>query len=123
MLDTTLKVLEYNKAWNNGNLMDLGGDNASIIYVFQPKENARKLSYSGLVRQLNIFNNGTYVDYWSVRENDTRNVINANCNGLAVSVIADKADDAFAYLPDTGEILFAGKNTQYYGHRNISELS
>ena len=30
-------------------------------------------------------------------------------------------DDAYAYVNSTGQVLFAGKNTPYYGKKNINE--
>ena len=121
--DTTIKILEYDKIWRQGNLANSNDSAASIIYTFEPKSVARKLVYEYLYVQLNLFTDGTYVDYWNVRIGDTRNVINANCNGLAVSIESINEANAYAYLPDTGEILFAGKNSIYYGHKNISELN
>ena len=125
VIDTTIKILAENSAWRMGGyLEDWEGNNASIIYAYEPQSVGRQLVYGGLTRQLIIFENGVYKDYWSVRPggSDTRNVINANSTGIAVSVESNHIDDAYAYLPD-GQILFAGKNTPYYGHMNISELS
>ena len=32
-------------------------------------------------------------------------------------------DESYAYVNETGEIIFAGRNSNYYGHKNISELN
>ena len=125
VVDTTIKILAEDSTWTVGgnieaNVKDI---NASIIYAYEPKSVARRLIYDGLSRQLIIFENGAYKDYWTVRNggNDTRNVINANSNGIGVSVGTADIDNAYAYLSD-GQILFAGKNTPYYGYTNINDM-
>lgn len=124
VIDTTIKILAENSRWIvDGDLTYLGGYNASIIYAYEQQPVGRQLFYDGLYSQLIIFENGAYKDYWTVRNgNDTRNVINANSNGIGVTVDASNIDNAYAYLPSNGQILFAGKNTPYYGYTNINDM-
>jgi len=125
VIDTTIKILAENSRWVIGGRVDaLEGVNASIIYTYEPQSVGRQLVYGGLYDQLIIFENGTYKDYWTayVGASDTRNVINANSNGIGVTVATSKIDDAYAYLPSNGQILFAGKNTPYYGYTNVNDM-
>lgn len=42
---------------------------------------------------------------------------------IRFSIELSEIDNVFAYCEESGQIFFAGKNTQYYGHRNIAELN
>lgn len=42
---------------------------------------------------------------------------------ITFSVQETEIDNSYAYIVETGQIFFAGKNTPYYGHANISELN
>ena len=42
---------------------------------------------------------------------------------ISFSIQKSELPNSYAYIVETGQILFAGRNTIYYGHRNISELS
>lgn len=86
---------------------------------FTPSTSVQWLAFSGLYKEFNIFKDGQYVDYWGF----VAPRLNANSNGVAVTLKENEIDDAYLYVIDSGEIIFAGKNTPYYGHRNISELN
>lgn len=120
--DTTLKIAQENAYWRLGEITPQSNSVASILYSYPASTEGRKLVYSGLVYALNVFQDGVYKDYWSCRSDDQRNVLNANTNQIAVSAPTRDIDDAYAYLPDTGQILFAGKNTPYYGYTNINDM-
>ena len=73
-----------------------------------------------------VYNQDAYVDYWnlySIVNEERRNVINIGSDGMAFTLLTENLSGSYAYILETGEILFAGKNTPYYGHRNISELN
>lgn len=66
------------------------------------------------------------MDYWgwnSRNDEVTRNVININSDAIRFDIYIPMIDRCYAYLVETGQILFAGKNSIYYGHCNISELN
>lgn len=86
---------------------------------FTPSTSVQWPVYSGLYLEIEIFRDGQYLDYWGL----SAPRLNANSNGVAVTLKESEIDDAYLYVRDSGEIIFAGKNTIYYGHRNISELS
>lgn len=125
VIDTTIKILAENSRWTIGGRVDASpGFSVSIIYAYEPQSVGRQLVYDGLYFQLIIFENGVYKDYWTVRNggNDNRDVINANSNGIGVTIDTSNIDNAYAYLPSNGQILFAGKNTPYYGYTNINDM-
>ena len=39
------------------------------------------------------------------------------------SILIENLDKCYAYCENNGQIFFAGNNSIYYGHRNISELN
>lgn len=47
------------------------------------------------------------------------NLSTAIFNGVRVVVAYNYADDSYLYIKSTGQVLFAGKNTPYYGMANI----
>lgn len=125
VVDTTIKILAENSRWVIGGRVDtLQGASASIIYTYEPQSVGRQLFYDGLYGQLIIFENGVYKDYWTARNggDDPRGVINANSNGIGVTIATSNIDNAYAYFPSNGQILFAGKNTPYYGYTNINDM-
>ena len=73
-----------------------------------------------------LWQGDTYKDYWSINSYrgtvERRQCINANTTRASLTLVSAHVDDSFAYIEESGEILFAGKNTLYYGHTNISEL-
>lgn len=47
---------------------------------------------------------------------------NSPINAIAVGIRRDIAlDDIYAYMTETGQVLFAGINTPYYGKKNIGD--
>lgn len=66
-------------------------------------------------------------DYWYFAGTNPRRLL-GNEDGRRVSRISfsiekTKLKDSYAYIVETGKILFAGENTPYYGHTNVSELN
>ena len=41
---------------------------------------------------------------------------------ISFSIEVSEIENSYAYLVETGQIIFAGKNTPYYGYTNISEM-
>jgi len=73
---------------------------------------------------LTLWKDAVYVDYWGTNSADNyeRAVIMPNTNGLRISLNMSRLDDAYALIKETGEILFAGKNSIYYGYTNINDM-
>lgn len=96
------------------------------IYAYTAFSEKQTLILFGGTGNVILYQNGTYKDYWSFTAETAEyrwNVINENTNGVSCSLKISLLDDAYAIMEYSGEILFAGKNSIYYGHRNISELN
>ena len=66
------------------------------------------------------------LDYYYGSEDfseDVRTATTKNIVRIRWSLLIANIDKCYAYLRNTGQIFFAGKNSIYYGHRNISELN
>lgn len=64
------------------------------------------------------------MDYWTLGVTQSpRKFINIGSDAIAITLSMFRLDESYAYIVETGQILFAGNNTPYYGHRNISELN
>lgn len=49
--------------------------------------------------------------------------VSLNVVSFTIPVHVDYLDDSYIYIQSTGNVLFAGKNTPYYGMHNISEAN
>lgn len=48
--------------------------------------------------------------------------INAGANEISCSIYLPLIDTTYAYIKESGDILFAGKRTPYYGYTNINDM-
>ncbi len=46
----------------------------------------------------------------------------ATLKEIRFSIPIEEIDDSFAYVEETGQIFFAGKNSPYYGYTNINDM-
>ena len=129
-LDTSPVILAYNAIYNaNGyiNQVDGAGYCVTDLYYYPTLTATGTIGYFGTDSKTCVVykNNGTTkVDYWALQENQSpRKCINTGSDAIKFTLKMSDLDDCYAYLQDTGQIFFAGKNSIYYGHRNISELS
>lgn len=118
-MDTTPVIIAYDKQLLRGNLIDCEGIGVTAIYNYEPSNNRRACSYNMYYGQIALYKNGAYFDYWS----SGNYWITAESDGLQIGIPLERINDAYFYINETGQILFAGKNTPYYGHTNISELN
>lgn len=84
---------------------------------------------------LQLFEGDTFKTYWNTKGTLIRSEGNVDMEGTqtlywAASWPADRVrftlvesslDESYLYFTDTGDILFAGKNTRYYGQTNVFE--
>ena len=117
-IDTSPRILQYDKRYNRGEIIDQKGYCITDIYSYPPQTYTQYITANNVYFQIQIYKDGEYIDYWS----GGNYKLNVNSNGIAVTLYKN-IDDSYLYINDTGQILFAGKNTPYYGHRNISELN
>ena len=139
-IDTSPKIAAYGKACALANTgeRDVPYDSITDWYVFAPKTIGQLTIYYETPAAL-IRNDGNYQFYainaestmirdWyynTSATNKTRTIgwTNFTLQEIRFTVITANIDDVYAYVVETGQIFFAGKNTIYYGHRNISELN
>lgn len=59
---------------------------------------------------------------WDYRKTGGYYYLPANANKIRVSIPIANLLTCYAYIESTGQILFAGKNTPYYGYTNINDM-
>ena len=73
-----------------------------------------------------VYADGVYKDWWS-----GGNYLNSGCNQGRWSLVTEDIDNSYCYLKNDGNtgpdilkgyIIFAGRNTIYYGHQYIQEV-
>ena len=78
--------------------------------------------------KIHAFVSGEYATYYSLSyaasssdgESSSKIEIRyGTCDALKFTLVEAYKDDSYLYIDGTGEIIFAGKNTQYYGMSNI----
>lgn len=121
LVDTTPRFIQESAKWTNGgNVVSQNYTNATEIYYVAPTSSNRSLTYDKIENCFVIFKNGVFTDYWN--KGTGKEKLNANCDGIAATISKDYIDDAYLIINGTGEIVFAGKNTQYYGYLNINNM-
>ena len=128
-LDTSPIIREYNTEYNPYNLSPVYADGfcTTVVYQYPILTATATIAYYGTDgRNMILLKNdaAVYMDYWRLTHPDNpRKCMNAGSDGAMFTLNMEMIDDCYAYLVETGQIFFAGKNTPYYGHRNISELN
>ena len=131
VIDTSPIIEAWDSAMkaNNTPYVESTGACVTALYEFQPVSSTTTVVITGSVvggiGTMRLYKNGAYYDYWGLNDADNfeRNCINPNTNGMRVTLNMNRLNDSYFYIKETGQILFAGKNSIYYGHRNISELN
>lgn len=139
VIDTSPKIAEYGKMLNyertgeRSNIyfcitewypFDVGTVN--LIYLYNKlyaTQRRRDCNYQYYATNAN----GTLLrDWWfNTSEDDPRRQIGWNTftlKEIRFSIPIKEIDDSFAYVKETGQIFFAGKNSLYYGYTNINDM-
>ena len=132
-IDTSPKIAEYGKYWNRTFGSTTNSNNWCISEWYDvidaPKGSVQIGGYVGADTTSITF------QYWLGKgDNDwyyfagvnPRNIPIGTDNrivSITFSIQVAEIDNSYAYIVNTGQIIFAGTNTPYYGHRNISELN
>ena len=122
-----IELYGYKNPPGNPSKLDLLVDGNAVMtkrYTFPMATKTLTMVAMNLIGNITVWQNGVYKDYWGWTSRDTqvvRNVINATTNEIQFGIYADRLDDCYAYIKETGQVFFAGKNTQYYGRTNIYE--
>ena len=134
--DTTAQIAEYGYSWGRGKYAKDANANygISVFYNYSLSSSNRTLVTMCLnpSTMLMLQKDGVYKDWWgqtTIPAGGTwqttegeRKVINANTNEVSCSIYLPLINNTYAYIKESGEILFAGKHTPYYGYTNISDM-
>ena len=105
-------------------------DGVQRIMIFAPR--AEGASFSSSKVKIPRYLDGVFVNYNNMAwvtygdESATEQQVTPGAteyNQMAFTLATGYEEDSYAYVLDTGYIIFAGRNTKYYGKSNISEVS
>lgn len=139
VIDTSPKIAEYGKACAYGNIGERTESKLCVTewYSFDAETKGQVYLYNAPyatapVRFCNYQFYGTKSDgtivrdwHYNISADNPRRIIGWNGTTLAeirFSIPIGEIDDAYAYVQETGQIFFAGKNSPYYGYTNINDM-
>lgn len=137
--NTTVQIAEYGYSWGRGRYVKVEDSDygLSIFYTFQSSSSEQTIVSMGLsnIKMFILQADGKYKDWWGEtevpsgadvdywKEHETRKkCINAGANEITCSIYLPLIDTTYAYIKESGDILFAGKRTPYYGYTNINDM-
>lgn len=123
-IDTSPRIAEYDKRYSmDGSIIESSGKCYTDIYNITP--NNRVFRAFGIVPSTINYVDGVYNDYWNITAIDAeyngplaKNV----ANEIAFTIQTSLVDDSYVIQVGTGSIVFAGRNTPYYGYTNINDM-
>ena len=125
VIDTSPIIEKYGYKLGNANT-EIEDDNSCIVQVYAyPKTDQILTMVSGyLGDRIQVYRDGKYIDWWGWNMGDgyKRQCINKLSDGVRTCIPISNIANAYAYLKETGQILFAGKNSPYYGYTNINDM-
>ena len=86
--------------------------------------NTRQALCYGIMPATLNYLDGVYKDYWNQTVTSSPanvTIFNANVNQVCFTLKTSMIDDSYVILSD-GEILFAGKNSIYYGYTKTNDM-
>ena len=131
VLDTTPIIEIYGKQQGAGNPIrfpPIDDNNSGIIifYDYEPVKYHRTMVYYGTSAVMSMYRSDhSYMDYRRVEATAAPAEtfgLKAHSVAVKVDIYLPLIDDCFFYIKETGEILFAGKNSPYYGYTNINDM-
>ena len=127
VIDTSPKIVAYDSAYgSSGNAVYAEGFCRTDLYSYLPMQIKGTIAYYGTSSKIMVLyknNGGARVDYWVLHnEQSPRKCINVGTDSAVFTLETSKLPDCYAYIVDTGQILFAGKNSPYYGYTNINDM-
>ena len=128
-IDTSPVILAYDTKYQNiGTTTAFVGLCITAKYFYPQLESKGTLAFHGTDIDGNctciVYRNaGTeQMDYWVLKDAQSpRNFINIGSDAMAFTLVTSQIDNSYAYIVETGQILFAGKNSIYYGKKNIND--
>lgn len=136
VLDTSPRIAEQGKYWNRTFGSTTSNANWCITGWYDVIDETCDPRYttingyvgtdsSSITFQYNL-TNGTTNWFYFAGVNPRRVLsreVEYRLTSISFSIEIAEIDNSYAFIVETGQILFAGRNTIYYGHTNISELS
>lgn len=59
---------------------------------------------------------------WDYRKSGANYMLPATANKIRISIPINNLSICYAFITSTGQILFAGEDTIYYGYKNINDM-
>lgn len=126
VIDTSPKIAEYGVHWKNKSETVSDSTGAiTVFYSYPPSSTYQNIVHHGTRFYSSVWKNGEPMDYWYVSSGNnvaTTRALNPGSTEISVSLSTAMIDSAFCYILETGQILFAGKNSPYYGYTNINDM-
>ena len=93
-------------------------------YPYPAPDNPVVIKVYGVKGSNRIFRDGAYVNWTSIdaSNNEVVTSVDANANGLQFTLLMDMLDTCYAIIAQSGDVLFAGVNSPYYGYTNINDM-
>ena len=131
VLDTTPIIEIYGKRQGTGNPVskqpiDDNNSGITIFYDYEPVNYQRTIVCYGITLVMTVYRSDhVYMDFWGVETITApleRKCLNSNSGAVKLDIFLPLINDCYFYIKETGEILFAGKNSPYYGYTNINDM-
>lgn len=108
----------YTEFYSFGRTIE-GNDSRKVIYYVSSNNEGGMTD----ANSQQVWQNDAFVTYWTTAyDTESSNNFGGNYgpfNRIRFPLVTAYIDDDYAYFADTGEVIFAGKNTPYYGMANI----
>ena len=127
VIDTSPIIVAYDSEYvSDGSTRQSVGFCCTALYSYLPMQTKGTIAFYGTSGKNMVLyrNNGSQrVDYWVLyNAQSPRTCINVGTDSAVFTLETSKLPDCYAYIVDTGQILFAGKNSPYYGYTNINDM-
>ena len=132
-VDTSPKIAEYGKACATSATGERESATNCITewYDFNPIQTGYMMLHY-YVKDMSAPRNVNYQyisdqgqrDWYYDRADYTRNIgwSSSALSKIRFTIVTADIDDIYAYVENTGQIFFAGRNTPYYGYANINDM-
>ena len=134
-IDTNPRIIQTDAGYgtDNGNIVEKVGMSATEKYLVPGNsnityyiENTDNIGSTSICNKAVVWNGEDYVSYYSTTFNQLKEYTNGfkttTGDRIAFSIPTAGISNSYAYVHQTGDIIFAGEDTQYFGKRNISEV-
>lgn len=128
VIDTSPKILQHGVRYlNNGSTQSEANTCITVIYDLDVTINPsnRFGTIYGVVPSIINYIDGDYNDYFNQYSNTepiSVKIFIFGTNQVSFTLQEDMLDVCYAIHDATGQILFAGKNSPYYGYTNVNDM-